>query len=306
MTGTIERFIERGTDYPLRFGKLTVFESNIPSKDIRFYFDEFILTLMVAGHKSVVSENLKFEFFPGTLCIPEKEVVNYISIPNATIESPTKCLALELDPAYLQSVFEDVLFSERDKIVLHKHQDEPKEKNGSLYFLTSDELLIEAFIRLYENQLRDHSPVKELVDELVVREMLLRLFQTRGLNLLKQNFDRRIADDGIRASIRYIRDNLQHKLSMEKLASVAGLGQTTFYKRFKECTSRSPADFIVHERITLAKSLIQKDRLNLQDIAYQCGFNSYEYFCSCFKRIEKIKPTEFKNERRASTRSVIM
>ena len=117
----------------------------------KFYFDQFVLTLMLSGHKTIVSENLKFEFFPGTFFIPEKGVVNNITIPNATIYNPTKCLVLALDPSFVQSVYEDILFSSLDKNILFS---KPL-KSPNPYFLSNDQLLIKTFTRLYEIQLQD-------------------------------------------------------------------------------------------------------------------------------------------------------
>ena len=69
---------------------------------------------------------------------------------------------------------------------------------------------------------------------------------------------------------------------------------STFFKKFKDNTQRTPVDFIQHERIQRAKLLLQKDQLSLLEIADRCGFKSYEYFCTSFKKLVHCKPTEFK------------
>lgn len=286
----VEQFIERGTNYSLRNGKLSLYETNCACKDIQFYFDQYVMTLMLSGHKTIVSDHLKFEFFPGTFFIPEKEVINSVSIPNASIYNPTQCLVLELEPSFIQSVYEEVLHSDVDQaILLTQSLEEP-----APYFLSNDQLLIKAFIKLYKLQAQDKSPSKALIENLVIKEMLYRLFSTTGVHLLKLNFEKSVFDQGIRRVISYIQSHIGQKIRAAELARMAGLGQTTFFKVFKECTSYSPTEYILRERIRQAKVLIQKDRLGLQEIAYKCGFNSYEYFCSSFKKLEKIKPTEFK------------
>ncbi|MEO1627134.1 MAG: AraC family transcriptional regulator, partial [Bacteroidota bacterium] len=85
-----------------------------------------------------------------------------------------------------------------------------------------------------------------------------------------------------------------------QLARVSGLGMTTFYKKFKSSTDYSPIDFIQRERINLSKVMIANRQYGLKEIAYRCGFNSYEYFCSSFKKLEQVKPSDFK-KRQAST-----
>jgi len=287
-----EAFIERGTPFALRQGKLTLYETNCVCKNIQFYFDQYVLTLMLSGHKTIISDNLKFEFFPGTFFIPEKESINHVSIPNASIYNPTQCLVLELKPSYIEAVYEELLSLDPEQKILYTY----KEEASNPYFLSNDQLLIQAFIKLYELQSRDRSPSKALVEDLMIKEMLYRLFCTEGLHLLKRNFDKSIGDERIYKVIKYINSNIGEKLSSSGLAKVAGMGQTTFFKVFKDATGHSPIDFVMNERIRRAKILLKKNKLSLQEIAYRCGFNSYEYFCSSFKKVEHMKPSEFKRK----------
>ena len=67
-----EQFIERATEYPLANGMLTVYETNCPCRDVKFYFEEHVLTIMLAGHKTITNERMVVEFFPNTFFIPEK------------------------------------------------------------------------------------------------------------------------------------------------------------------------------------------------------------------------------------------
>lgn len=292
----IEKFIERGTDYPLQNGKLSIYETNCACKDIKFYFERHVLTLMLSGHKTIESKNLKFEFFPGTFFIPEKESVNHVSIPNASIDNPTKCLVLQLDPDYLQRIYDEILYSENSSALIHDSTSETK----TTYFFSSDQHLIQAFVRLYQNQLHSPIPSKSLIDELIIKEILYRVFNTPAVNLLTEDFANSVSDHTIAGAISYIKGNIDKKITVQKLANISRMGQTTFYKRFKNSTGSSPVDYILHERIKQAKIMIQKDAFSLQEIAYKCGFNSYEYFCNTFKKIEQIKPTEFKYKRHAT------
>ncbi|MEM6264462.1 MAG: AraC family transcriptional regulator [Bacteroidota bacterium] len=285
-----QQFIERGTDFSLRNGKLSLYETNCACKNIQFFFSQYVLTLMVSGHKTIVSENLTFEFFPGTLFIPEKDVVNAISIPNASLYNPTQCLVLELNPAFLRSVYEEITYSDSQEAVL---LNQPNRATKS-YFLSNDQLLIKAFLRLYEIQLKDTSLCKPLVEDLIIKEMLYRLFYTDAAELLKGNFEKSIDNVVIQKVIAHIKQNVNRKLTIESLAEMAGVGQTTFFKLFKKSTGLTPIEFVLRERIRQAKIMIQKDRLSLQEIAFKTGFNSYEYFCSSFKKVERIKPSEYK------------
>lgn len=286
----MKKFIEKGTHYSLRDGTLSLYETNCSCKDIEFYFEDYVMTLMLSGHKTVVSENLKLEFFPGTFFIPERGTTNTISIPNASIYNPTKCIVLNLNPSFVQNIYDEISHSEEDKNILLAGEARSDEK----YFCSNDELLIQAFTKLHSIQLSDKSKAKPLIEKVIIKEILYRLFPSGAIELLKLNFGNSIFDESIRKAISYIKTNIGEKMSVSKLAVIAGLGQTTFYKSFKKATGRTPADYILNERIRQAKVLIHKQKFSFQEIAYKCGFNSYEYFCSSFKKLEKQKPSDYK------------
>ena len=285
-----ERFIERGTSYHLRNATLSIYETNCACKDIKFHFGQFVLTLMLTGHKTILTDKLRFEFFPGTFFIPEKETIIDVSIPNASLENPTKCLVLEIQPAFIKSFYEEISSSESDGGVLYRGEIETSKD----YFFSSNQLLINAFVKLYGLQFDDPSPAKPFVEDLFIKEILLRVFQTEGLYLLIENFRDNTKSDKIRKVTSYIANNLSEKLTVSKLSKIAGMGQTSFFNKFKSATGYSPNEYILHERINHAKVLIRMNKFSLKEIAYQCGFNSYEYFSSSFKKIEKKKPSDFR------------
>lgn len=288
----MRRFVERGTDYPLEHGKLSVYETNCSCKDVKFYFKQHTLTLMVAGHKSITTSNLKLEFFPGTFYIPEKDTVHHVDIPNASFDHPTKCLVLETDPTFLHDFYQELSVGEAKAAIFHGQPDQLEHD----YFFSNDQKIIDNFIRLYNHQRKDQNRPNQLIGTLILKELLLRVFQTKGLHLLKRNLESKVEAKEIRKSIAYIRNHLDQKISVDQLADVSDMGITTFYKKFKAETGYSPADYILRERIGLSKIMIQKGHTVLKEVAFRSGFNSYEYFCNSFKKLEKIKPVEYRRQ----------
>tara|TARA_Y100000782_G_scaffold110176_1_gene136199 strand:- start:6567 stop:7460 length:894 start_codon:yes stop_codon:yes gene_type:complete len=288
-----ERFIERGTDYNLKYGKLSVYETNSACKDVMFYFEQFVITIMLDGHKTVESEEFKIEFFPGLLFIPASKIMQSVAIPNASFDNPTKCLVLEFDPSFLQEYYEEIAHSNDFKHIIHtKEHSEDK-----LHYCSNEPKIIEAFKRLYENQFTNNNPAKDLLDSIHIKELLSRLFQTEAVHLLKKNFEFSVRNPKIQKSIAFIKENYHSKITVDDLALVSGYGLTSFYNKFKTETGISPTDFILRERINQSKILIKKNKIPLKEIAFRSGFNSYEYFCSSFKKVENCKPSDYLKQR---------
>jgi len=122
------------------------------------------------------------------------------------------------------------------------------------HFLSNDQLLINAFKRLYDIQLNDNADCKPLIDELIIKEIIYRLFSTEGMALLKHNFKKSIEDDCIRKVINYISLNISQKITIEELTKLAGIGQTTFLNSLKRQRGTTPVEYILKKELGKQKS----------------------------------------------------
>ena len=283
-----EYFVERGTDYRMEHATLSVYETNCPCKGVEFIFDRHMLTLMVSGHKTILFNDTRFEFFPGTLYIPAKDTLQTVDIPNASLTNPTKCLVLDIEPDFIRDFAKEVMNTADSSWFTDEMSESPKLS----HFLSNDEGTINCFKRLYDYQLKVEDRADELITEMVLKELILRLFKTKGRAYILENFRNQI-DKNIQKSILYIQANLAKQVTIDQLAQLSGLGKTNYFNKFKASTGMTPVNFIMKERIEYAKKLISSDS-SLQSIAFQSGFNTYEHFCKSFKRQEKLTPMKFK------------
>lgn len=72
--------------------------------------------------------------------------------------------------------------------------------------------------------------------------------------------------------LEYIKNNLDGKLTLEKLAKIAHMSQSTLSRRFRTVTGDSPANYILARRIEKAGKLIAENAGNRTEIAHICGF----------------------------------
>jgi AraC-like DNA-binding protein len=90
----------------------------------------------------------------------------------------------------------------------------------------------------------------------------------------------------------YLDSNYQHKLSLEKLAKIAGMDKYNFSKAFRKAIGLSPMNYVLMKKIFYAKSLIKKDSI-LTEIAYELDFTDQSHFNKQFKRFVGISPSAF-------------
>jgi AraC-like DNA-binding protein len=74
-----------------------------------------------------------------------------------------------------------------------------------------------------------------------------------------------------------------------------GLSRSQMYRRMMEITGFSPNDFIKEFKMRQSLILIEKHRLNIAQIAYECGFNSPSYFSKCFQERFGVLPSTYAN-----------
>ena len=96
--------------------------------------------------------------------------------------------------------------------------------------------------------------------------------------------------------IDYIYKNLSQKITVEELASVAHLSPSHFSQVFRRETKESPHRYLLITRLNQSQRLIKEGRLNLTEIAYECGFSSSSHFATAFQKEFSVSPSDYKKK----------
>ncbi|MDF2869064.1 MAG: transcriptional regulator, AraC family [Anaerocolumna sp.] len=92
----------------------------------------------------------------------------------------------------------------------------------------------------------------------------------------------------------YIDEHFGNNITMEDLTCCIGVSPQYICKLFNEHLKIRPFEYIAKKRIQESKILLLESRLSETEISSACGFNSLSYFCSIFKKFERITPAEFR------------
>lgn len=109
------------------------------------------------------------------------------------------------------------------------------------------------------------------------------------LNLISENFH-------INKAIEFIYKNLDKKITIEQLASVANLSASHFTSVFRKEMDESPYRYILLTRLYHAKQMLDEGKESLVKIALACGFSSSSHFTSAFHKEFSIPPSEYKKK----------
>lgn len=100
----------------------------------------------------------------------------------------------------------------------------------------------------------------------------------------------------VRFAVEYIKANYDKKLTVDEIASKAGLSKYYFLREFKNITGHTVIAYVNIIRCEYAKELLSGKRHNIHEIARLCGFESDSYFSSVFKKYTGQLPSEYTGE----------
>ena len=94
--------------------------------------------------------------------------------------------------------------------------------------------------------------------------------------------------------LRRIRQDYANHLTLEMLASEAGMAPRYLCRVFRQVTGRTPIDYLNYYRIECAAELLCTENENITEVALSCGFSDPGYFARLFKRQKGVSASQWR------------
>ena len=91
-----------------------------------------------------------------------------------------------------------------------------------------------------------------------------------------------------------IHEMFRENISIADLAKSVHVSQSSFLRKFKDCFSMTPKEYIRHLRVQDACHKIVQTTQGFAEIAYACGFSDQSHFSREFSRIMKESPSSYR------------
>ncbi|KEZ86326.1 MULTISPECIES: AraC family transcriptional regulator [Clostridia] len=131
-----------------------------------------------------------------------------------------------------------------------------------------------------------------------IKEALLNNYIVNILTELLVNRDfehsENVASSIIEDTIAYINEHLTDPLTLKDLADQASLSPFYFSRLFKKESGFSPHEYVIAARVNNAKFLLKSLDISIKDICFSTGFTSESSFCTTFKKVTGITPSEYR------------
>lgn len=128
---------------------------------------------------------------------------------------------------------------------------------------------------------------------LETKGILLQLFSRF---LANTSFKRDITDKRILKVVRFIRENINHNITIDDLSAICYLTNDHFIRIFKKEMHCTPIQYINQKKIEKAQLLLVINKESIKEIAYNLSFESISYFYQLFKRITGLTPKQYREK----------
>lgn len=98
----------------------------------------------------------------------------------------------------------------------------------------------------------------------------------------------------VREATAVLSERCAEELRVSELAARFYMEQSSFIRRFKGYTGKTPKEYQISCRMERATALLSGSDLSLSEIAARCGFASHSFFTKTFKRLYGITPTTYR------------
>lgn len=140
-----------------------------------------------------------------------------------------------------------------------------------------------------------HSPhLDRLLVEHSLHLIVARMFAT--VHPLRQESETDVGNARVQRAVDYIRQNLSSSLTLEEIARVAHCSPFHLARLFKRSLDTTVHNFVMAQRIDLARTLLHDPKTPIVDIARRCGFSSQSHLTAAFRRATGATPAVFRRE----------
>ncbi len=276
----LRTLVENRTTYTLDSCELNIFETHQKASDVNLRFGDLVLTTMLRGKKVMhLFDKPGFDYLPGeSVIVPPNEVMK-IDFPEAKLDNPTQCVALSISKDMIENTFN--LLNERcqDRVL--------SEKWGldlNYFHLINTQDLSEIINRFVKIGVKERSKEKDLIASFALKELLIRLTQTQARDMLEKTYKELSSKNRLAHVVDYIKNNIREDFTLDQLANKACMSKAHFVRTFKLELGMTPMDFILNERLKLARQYLVMGGFQVQEVAAMSGFKSDNYFIRAFKR----------------------
>lgn len=245
---------------------------------------------IVSGVKEAVLDGHRYVYDAAHyLCCPMSLPVK-AGTPQASPDTPLYGVTIALDHRVMAALALDIetaggVWPRAD--TLRKERGKELRQERGIRLARWDQTFTDALLRLL--QLGDNQTDLAVLAEARLRELFYAILKGDAGAFARQAFG---AENAIARSITHLSSHLDAAVSIDEMASRAGMSRAAFHRKFKEATTMAPIQFVKSMRLNNAAMKIAGG-MTVNEAALDVGYVSPSQFSREFKRVYGASPKQW-------------
>lgn len=133
----------------------------------------------------------------------------------------------------------------------------------------------------------------------VLKTILLFLSQQESvsLSLASSAYSMKAVSPEVLKIIYYINTHYNQTITLKNLCEIFFMSKVSLCKKFKDVMNCSIMEYVMRIRLNKAKVLLRDTNKSIEEVAFECGFSSANYFGLIFKKEIGLSPLNYKKTR---------
>lgn len=237
--------------------------------------DHPAIWIIAQGEKSIYVGGQKYEFKAGDLGVLLLPMALECEFAEASAEHPFLMASLFIDPKQIADVL--LKLDRLDGAVPKPVGNDP----SGIFSIPLVDSLLDPFVRLFK-VLGDPKEAAFL-GESIIDEIYFRLLCTDRGNPIRYFLQQRGEIQRISKAVNHIHEHIDQPVSVESLADMVHMSQTSFYENFRKVLHLSPLQYAKSVKLDHAQTLIREGK-KANEAGYLVGYKSAAQFSREYKR----------------------
>lgn len=159
--------------------------------------------------------------------------------------------------------------------------------------LVRNEPRLVTLMQLVGEETHARRPAREIVLERLLEVLLIEALRCGTGTAATPGLSRGLADERLAAAICALHARPEHPWTVAELAAEASLSRSAFFARFSRTVGLAPMEYLLAWRMALAKQLLNKRELGIDQVAERVGYGSASTFSVAFARHAGVPPARY-------------
>lgn len=148
-------------------------------------------------------------------------------------------------------------------------------------------------VRLFGHEAGGQQAGRDLVLERLVEVLLIQALRASQGRSAAPGLVRGLSDVRVSEALRLMHGDPQKPWTVDELGREAGLSRSAFFERFTRTVGLRPMEYLLAWRMALAKDLLRRQDLPMDEVARRVGYGSASTFSTAFSRHVGQPPGKF-------------